>query len=103
MPNPLEYLLLRSKLSKVQLAVMDSTQEITIKVSPKVAVAYQNATEQEKQRLQTLVTLFLERDTSNNTDLLGVIMNEISARAQKRGLTPEILESILRLHAVHQA
>lgn len=74
---------------------MDSTQEITIKVSREVAIAYQNATEQEKQRLQTLVTLFLDRDTSNNHDLLGIIMNEISDRAQERGLTPEILESIL--------
>ena len=31
----------------------------------------------------------------NNHDLLGVIMSEISDRAQERGLTPEILESIL--------
>ncbi len=74
---------------------MDSTQEITIKVSPKVAAAYQNATEQEKQRLQDLVNLFLDQDASNNTDLLGVIMDQISDRAQERGLTPEILESIL--------
>ena len=74
---------------------MNSTEEITIKVSPKVAVAYQNATEQEKQRLQTIVTLFLDRDSSNNNDFLGIIMNEISDQAQERGLTPEILESIL--------
>lgn len=74
---------------------MDSTQEITIKVSPEVAFAYQNATEQEKNRLQAIVTIFLDRDTSNNNDLLGVIMDQISDRAQERGLTPEILESIL--------
>jgi hypothetical protein len=74
---------------------MDSSQEITIKVSPKVAVAYQNATEQEKKRLQTIVSLFLDRDTSNNHDLLGAIMDQISDQAQERGLTPEILESIL--------
>ena len=74
---------------------MDSTQEITIKVSPQVAFAYQNATIQEKKRLQAIVTLFLNRDTTNNNDLLGVTMNEISDRAQERGLTPEILESIL--------
>ena len=74
---------------------MDSTQEITIKVSPEVAVAYQNATEQEKNRLQAIVTIFLDQDTSNNNDLLGVIMDQISDRAQERGLTPEILESIL--------
>ena len=74
---------------------MNSTEEITIKVSPEVAVAYQNATEQEKQRLQTIVTLFLDRDSSNNNDFLGMIMDQISDRAQERGLTPEILEAIL--------
>ena len=36
---------------------MDSNQEITIKVSPKVAVAYQNATEQEKQKLHQVQQL----------------------------------------------
>jgi hypothetical protein len=74
---------------------MDSTQEIKIKVSSEVAVAYENATEQEKNRLQAIVTIFLDRDTSNNNDLLGGIMDRISDRAQERGLTPEILESIL--------
>ncbi len=62
---------------------MDSSQEITIKVSPEVAVAYQNATEQEKNRLQALVSLFLDRDTSNNNDLLEVIVDQISDRAQE--------------------
>ena len=74
---------------------MDSNQEITIKVSPKVAAAYKNATEQEKQKLQALVNIFLDRDTPHNTDLLGAIMDQISDRAQERRLTPEILESIL--------
>lgn len=74
---------------------MDSTQEIKIKVSSEVAVAYENATEQEKSRLQAIVTIFFDRDTSDNNDLLGVIMDRISDRAQERGLTPEILESIL--------
>ena len=40
---------------------MDSTEEITIKVSPKIAAAYHNTTEQEKQRLQDLVNLFLDQ------------------------------------------
>ena len=75
--------------------IMKSTQEITIKVSPKAAAAYHNATKEEKQRLQDIVNLFLDQDTSNNSDLLGLIMDQISDRAQERGLTPEILESIL--------
>ena len=60
---------------------MNATQEITIKVSPKVA--YQNATEQEKQKLQSLVNLFFEQNASNSDDLLGAIMNQISDQAQE--------------------
>lgn len=74
---------------------MQTSEEITIKVSPKVAQAYQKATENEKQSLATLVSLFLEQDINEEVDFLGKLMDEISDRAVSRGLTPEILETIL--------
>ena len=70
-------------------------EEITIKVSPKVAQAYQKATQREKQSLATLVSLFLAEDANEKVDFLGKLMDEISDRAVSRGLTPEILETIL--------
>lgn len=74
---------------------MQISEEITIKVSPNVAQAYQKATERKKQSLATLVSLFLREDLNEEVDFLGKLMDEISDRAVSRGLTPEILETIL--------
>ncbi|MBE9004266.1 hypothetical protein IQ259_04290 [Fortiea sp. LEGE XX443] len=74
---------------------MKTNNEITIKVTPEIAQAYQNATNKEKQSLQTLIALFFNQDVTREMDFLGKIMDEISDRAVARGLTPEILESIL--------
>lgn len=74
---------------------MQISEEITIKVSPNVAQAYQKATERKKQSLATLVSLFLREDMNEDVDFLGKLMDEISDRAVSRGLTPEILETIL--------
>jgi hypothetical protein len=74
---------------------MQISEEITIKVSPNVAQAYQKATERKKQSLVTLVSVFLREDDNKKVDFLGKLMDEISDRAVARGLTPEILETIL--------
>ncbi len=74
---------------------MNNNTEINIKVTPEIAEAYQKSTEKEKQSLQTLIALFFHQDVTREMDFLGKIMNEISDRAVARGLTPEILESIL--------
>ncbi len=74
---------------------MQISEEITIKVSPNVAQAYQKATERKKQSLVTLVSLFLREDLNEEVDFLGKLMDEISDRAVSRGLTPEILQTIL--------
>ena len=74
---------------------MKTSEQITIQVSPKVAQAYQNAPENQKQYFQTFVSLFFDQDLGNEIDFLSKIMDEISDRVVSRGLTPEILESIL--------
>ena len=74
---------------------MQISEEITIKVSPNVAQAYQKATERKKQSLATLVSVFFREDDNEKVDFLGKLMDEISDRAVARGLTPEILETIL--------
>jgi len=74
---------------------MKTSEQITIQVSPKVAQAYQNAPENQKQCFQTFVSLFFDQDLGNEIDFLSKIMDEISDRVVSRGLTPEILESIL--------
>lgn len=69
--------------------------KITIEVSREVAEAYQSASLQERQKIQTIVSLLLHSPVDRDVDLLRELMDEISDRAKERGLTPEILESIL--------
>jgi hypothetical protein len=69
--------------------------KITIEVSREVAEAYQSASLQERQKIQTVVSLLLHKPVDRDIDLLRELMDEISDRAKERGLTPEILESIL--------
>ena len=72
--------------------------KITIEVSREVAEAYQSASLQERQKIQTVVSLLLHKPVDRDIDLLRELMDEISDRAKERGLTPEILESILNEH-----
>ncbi len=69
--------------------------KITIEVSREVAEAYQSASLHERQKIQTIVSLLLHKPVDRDVDLLRELMDEISDRAKERGLTPEILESIL--------
>jgi hypothetical protein len=79
---------------------MQISEEIKIKVSPNVAQAYQKATDRQKSSLSTLVSIFLREDVNEEVDFLGKLMDEISDRAVARGLTPEILETILNEKAL---
>jgi hypothetical protein len=74
---------------------MQISEEITIRVSPNIAQAYQKATEQKKASLSTLISIFLREESEEEVDFLGKLMDEISDQAVARGLTSEILETIL--------
>jgi hypothetical protein len=71
------------------------TEEITIRVDPEAARAYRGASEQERRKLDVLLSLRLQ-DALQPTGSLDQFMRDIGRKAQERGLTPEILESILR-------
>jgi len=45
--------------------------------------------------MKAVVTIFLQKQADVDVALLQELMDEISDRARARGLTPEILESIL--------
>jgi hypothetical protein len=79
-------------------ATLDSlmqTQEITIRVDPEAANAYLAASDEDRRKLDLLLSLRLQ-DVTQSAESLEDVMREISRRAQQRGLTPEILDSILR-------
>jgi hypothetical protein len=70
------------------------TEEITIHVDAEAANAYRSASEENRRKLDLLLSLRLTEATRSSRSLKEV-MREISWKAQERGLTPEILESIL--------
>lgn len=67
---------------------------ITVSVDSAVARAYRSASDTERRKLDLLINLRL-RDATESGRSLREIMSEISRSAQQRGLTPEILQSIL--------
>lgn len=69
--------------------------EITIEVSTEVAEAYRSASPEERKRIQVIVSLLLQKPLDSDVAFLREMMNGISERAEARGLTPEILKSIL--------
>ena len=70
------------------------TKVITIRVSPEAAAAYETAPAEQQRKFDALLSLKLSEVTRAKRHL-EVIMSEMSRKAQERGLTPEILESIL--------
>jgi hypothetical protein len=70
------------------------TGEITIRVDPDAARAYRATTDQQRRNLDLLLSMRLH-DAFDATGSLKDVMGDISRKAQERGLTPKILESML--------
>ena len=70
------------------------TQSITIHVSPEAARVYNSATAEQQRKLELLLSLRLT-EVAHTARPLEQIMDEISRKAQARGLTPEALEALL--------
>jgi hypothetical protein len=72
------------------------TATISIEVDPETARAFAQASEEQQRKLRLLLKLRLRELTVNPVRSLTQIMDEIGQEAEARGLTPEILESLLR-------
>ena len=70
------------------------TREITIRVTPEAATIYQSASEQERLKLDALLSLRLS-EAAEPSRSLKEIMREASREAQERGLTEDMLKEIL--------
>ena len=69
-------------------------EQITVSVDSEVARLYRSASDHDRRKLDLLVNLRL-RDATESGKSLRDTMLEISRNAQRRGLTPDILQSIL--------
>lgn len=71
-----------------------ATQTITMHVSSEAARVYNTATAEQQRKIEALLSLKLT-EVAQSTRPLEDIMREMSQKAQERGLTPEILETLL--------
>lgn len=71
-----------------------TTETITIRVDARAAQAFNTAPDDKRRKLEALLSLRL-LEAVQTTEPLEQLMRRISANAQKRGLTPEILQDIL--------
>jgi hypothetical protein len=69
---------------------------ITIEVDPQTAQAYGAARDEDRKAIQTLLRLRARELALEKRPSLDEVMDMIGRKARERGLTPEILESILR-------
>ena len=79
---------------KLRKAVMTNTT-ISIPVDVSTALAYSQASVEQQQKIQLLLRLHVRELFSPSDVSLQEIMNDIGAKAEARGLTPQILETLL--------
>ncbi|CAN5255473.1 hypothetical protein BH20ACI2_BH20ACI2_02970 [soil metagenome] len=71
------------------------TEPITLQVESDLARFYNDAPQTDKQKLQALFGNWLKHYAEADVDSLKRTMDEINCNAQNKGLTPEVLESLL--------
>jgi len=69
---------------------------ITIPLDPQTAQAYNSAPAEEKRKMQALLGLWLRELVGGEPRSVQQILDEAGRKAQARGLTPEMLESLLK-------
>jgi hypothetical protein len=69
---------------------------ITIPLDPQTARAYNSAAPEEKRKMQALLSLWLRELAAGEFASLQQVLDEVGGKAKVRGLTPEMLESLLK-------
>ena len=71
-------------------------QDITLPVDPKAAIAYQTASKEEQQKMQTLISTLLKQQLSDkDVPSLKEMMERMGRYAASKGLTEEKLNELL--------
>ena len=72
-----------------------STEAITLEIDSEAAQAFKSVSVEDREKLQVLLGMWLKEYAKADAASLKELMHEISRKAHSRGLTPEILDSIL--------
>jgi hypothetical protein len=73
-----------------------STEAITLEVDSDAASAFRSASIEERKKLVAFFSYCVKLLAKDSSTSLRETMDQISRNANARGLTPEILESIVR-------
>jgi hypothetical protein len=73
-----------------------TTVPITLHVDPESAKAFESASEEERNKIEAVLGLHLRQLLVPTGITLREAMDQLGREAEEHGLTPEILESILR-------
>ncbi|MGO9591849.1 MAG: hypothetical protein ACLP3K_17610 [Candidatus Acidiferrales bacterium] len=73
-----------------------SKSTITIPLDPETARAYDSATPEEKRKMQALLSLWLRELAAGEQMSIQQVLEEVGRKARDRGLTPEMLNSLLK-------
>ncbi len=69
---------------------------ITIPLDPQTAQAYNSAPPEEKRKIQALLSLWLRELAAGEYPSLQQVLDEVGRKAKARGLTAEMLDSLLQ-------
>jgi hypothetical protein len=69
---------------------------ITIPLDPQTARAYDSAAPEEKRKMEALLSLWLRDLTASEHTSLREVLDDVASKAKSRGLTTEILDSLLK-------
>jgi len=69
---------------------------ITIPLDPQTAQAYDSADPDQKRKIQALLSLWLRELASGEAQSLQQVLDDVGRKAKERGLTPEMLDSLLK-------
>ncbi len=73
-----------------------TNRTITITLDAQTARAYEQARPEEKLKIQALLSLWLRELVGGEHPSLQQILDGVGQKAKARGLTPEMLDSILK-------
>jgi hypothetical protein len=73
-----------------------ATTRITIPLDPETAKAYRGAHPSEKKKMQALVRLWLRDLAAAKPATLNHLLDEVSEKATRRGLTSKVLDGLLK-------
>lgn len=72
-----------------------ANQNVTIPLDPEAARTYNAASPEEQRKIQALLSLWLRELSQSDSPSLQQVLDEVGRKARARGLSPEILDSIL--------